>query len=331
MSDLLGRWIPGLDPILGTFTLPFWTAGALAALFVVFCMLAFDRAGRDGVIGWTSRAVLVLAGVAATWFVLDGKMRQETGADRRTLEARASSLAARATMPGSPLACLDGAAGETVEGSCERALFATPEAAAAAVSYVAIQLDLLADASEFVRRGGGGLGAMIAALRRPIEADRYGLVAHVLATRDGCTLDQCPAVALLQDAQRVNTNLRRRAYEFYIARHAANWPTASSPPVAQSAPSSMPGLKPAATAFAPRPPGPDVFFPSSDSIPPVHIMTAEPTGPPETTGTAPRPPAPPPRRAPQAAPQPKQAPQTSKQAPIDLNAAARPGLPPAPQ
>ena len=154
MSDLLGRWIPGLDPMAGTFTLPFWTAGALAALFVVFCMLAFDRAGRDGVIGWTSRAVLVLAGVAATWFVLDGKIRQETGADRRALEARASSLAARATMPGSPLACLDGAAGETVEGSCERALFATPEAAAAAVSYVATQLDLLADASEFVRRGG---------------------------------------------------------------------------------------------------------------------------------------------------------------------------------
>src|SRR5262245_10627483 len=200
MSDLLGRWIPGLDPIMGTLTLPLWTAGALAALFIVFCIIAFDRAGRDGVIGWTSRAVLVLAGVAVTWFVLDGKMRQETGADRRALEARASSLAARATVPGSPLACLNGAVGETVEGSCERALFATPEAAAAAVSYVAAQFDLLSDASEFVRRNGGDLESMVAAVRRPVEADRYGLVAQVLATRDGCTIDQCPALAVLHDA-----------------------------------------------------------------------------------------------------------------------------------
>src|SRR5687767_13989458 len=134
MSETFGRWIPGLDPIAGSFTLPFWTAGALAALFVVFCILAFDRAGRDGLVSWISRAALILIGVAFTWFMLATSMRQEAGADRRALETRASMLASRATIPGLPLACLEGAAGETVEASCERALFATPETTAAAVS-----------------------------------------------------------------------------------------------------------------------------------------------------------------------------------------------------
>ena len=51
MSDSLGSWIPGLDPLTGTLTLPLWAAGALAALFVVFCVLAFSRAGREGMVG----------------------------------------------------------------------------------------------------------------------------------------------------------------------------------------------------------------------------------------------------------------------------------------
>src|SRR5262245_4732922 len=153
MSDALGRFIPGFDPLTGTFTLPLWTAGALAALFAVFCMLAFDRAGRDGLVGGVARVALVLVGVCAAWLALAGGCRQDATAERRSLTERVGALAARATMPGSPLACLDGTAGETVEAACERALFATPEATAAAVSYVAAQVDLLADASEAARRG----------------------------------------------------------------------------------------------------------------------------------------------------------------------------------
>jgi hypothetical protein len=323
MSDLLGRLIPGLDPLAGTFTLPIWTAGALAALFVVFCMLAFDRAGREGLIGALARFSLVLIGVAVTWFVLAA--RQDAGADRRALAARVSTLAVRATAPGSPLACLDANAGDAVVRACERALFWTPEAAAAAVSYVAAQLDLFSDLSALVRRGDAGAESMLAALRRSIEADRFGLVAHVLATRDGCTVEQCPATALMRDAKRVNDNLAQRAYELYVARYAAAWPVASPRPVAQGMPSVAPGLPPSASAFAARPPGPDVFFPSAASIPPVNIMTAEPPAEPETTGSAPaRTPTPPPRRAAPAAPQ-------SKAPPMDLNAAARGAAAPAAQ
>jgi hypothetical protein len=327
MSDPFGGWIPGLDPVTGTLSLPLWAAGALTALFVVFCALAFGRAGREGIVGGVARIALVLVGVVVTWFFLEGTTRQDAAAERRALEARAGVLATRATMPGSPLACLDAMAGDAVEGACERTLFATPEAMASAVSYVAEKLNLFADVSDFASRGNADLEPLLASLRRGIETDRYGLVAHVLATRDGCTTEQCPALAMMRDAQRLNANLAQRTYDSYVTRHSSVWPASAPRPVANAAPGAIPGASPlpaGASAFAspgsPRT-GPELFFPSSDSIPPVNIMTAEPSGPPETTGSAPT--RTPPRR-------PAQKDQPKQQAPIDLNAAAR-GAPPAPQ
>ncbi len=329
MSDLIGRWIPGLDPLTGTLALPLWAAGALAALFVVFCVLAFSRSGRDGAIGSVARIALVLVGAVVAWFFLEGTTKQDTAAERRALEVRSGALATRATMPGSPLACIDAMAGDAVESSCERTLFATPEAMAAAVSYAAAQVSLFADVSAFVNRGNSGMAPLLASLRRAIETDRYGLVAHVLATRDGCTADQCPALALMSDASRVTNNLSQSTYDLYVARYSAVWPApaANAPPVA--AIPGMPGAQPAlagtSTLVPPGTPRPDLFFPSSESIPPVNIMTAEPAAQPESTGSTP--PARTPPRRPQSAPQPKQA--QPKQAPIDLNAAG--GAPPAPQ
>ena len=43
---------------------------------------------------------------------------------------------ARAIAPGSALSCLDEMAGEAVEAACEKGVFASPEAVAAAVKYV---------------------------------------------------------------------------------------------------------------------------------------------------------------------------------------------------
>ena len=330
MSDPLGSWIPGLDPLTGTVALPLWAAGALTALFVVFCALAFSRAGRDGALGGVARIALVLVGAVFAWFFLEGTTRQNTGAERRALETRAGVLATRATMPGSPLACLDAMAGDAVERSCERTLFATPEAMASAVSYVAAQLDLFADISKFVKRGNAELGPLLSSLRRAVESDRYGLVAHVLATRDGCTAEKCPALAVMRDARRLNDNLAQRTYDFYVVRHSAVWPATTPGPTASATPPAAAGpgaplpqnTSALASPAAPRPSANgELFFPSSDSIPPVNIMTAEPDrGPPETTGSAP--PRTPPKRPAQKDQQPKQAP------PIDLNAAAR-GAPPA--
>jgi hypothetical protein len=340
MTDPLGGWssrIFALDPSTGSLMLPLWLAGALAALFVVACAIAVSRVVRDGMTGGIGRVALVVVGAAAlAWLSLQGK--QDAVAERHAVEARADTLATRATMPGSPLACLDAMAGDAVEASCEQTLFASPAAMASAVSYVAAQLSLFADVSKLVKRGHSELEPLLASLRRAIESDRYGLVAHVLATRDGCTSSQCPALALMRDAQRVSGNLTQGTYDLYVTRHSGAWQTPATGPVATvapAAPGSMPGapgaaqpLPPGTSAFAsPGSPrtsatGAELFFPTSETIPPVNIMTAEPAAQPETTGSAP--PRTPPRRPAQKDQHSKQAP-----APIDLNAAAR-GAPPAP-
>jgi hypothetical protein len=205
---------------------------------------------------------------------------RDIGADRRALDARVTELTARAIAPGSALACLDAAAGAAVEGACEKALFATPEATAAAVSYVSAQLALLADASAHAQRD-SSYANLVAQLRRAAETDRFGIVAHVLSAREGCSAQRCDAFALLGDTSHVTSNITDHTYESYVERYAANWPAASTSPLASGASPTGPVTASNATpgALPLKPPGPDVFFPSADSIPPVNIMTAEPPAP----------------------------------------------------
>src|SRR3954447_11219149 len=292
MSGFLGRF----SLLESVAAMPVWMAGAVAAVIVVLCLLAFSGTGRERMLGGIGRGGLILLGVAITWLLLDGSARRDLAIERRALDGRANELMVRAIMPGSALACLNGIAGEAVEASCEKALFATPEATAAATSFVSAQLALLADASAFARLDSSFTG-LPAQLRRSAELDRYGIVAHVLAARDACTADQCATFALLNDASRVSTNLAEQRYDLYIAHYAAGWPAAAEVPVAGRAPSSPPpalasaptAVPGAAPAVGLRVPGPDVFFPSASSIPPVNIMNAEPPAASETTGATPAP------------------------------------------
>jgi hypothetical protein len=189
-------------------------------------------------------------------------------------------------------------------------VFATPEATAAAVSYVSAQLSLLSWAGERARRAGPGAGpsaprsstlsARTAQLRRAIEADRFGIAAHVLAVRDGCTADRCGAFALLQDTSRISANLVERPFDAQVKRYAASWPAAGTKPVA----SNVAPVTPAAPGAATKLPG-NLYFPSASSIPPVNIMTAEPapataqSRPPASSSPAPARPAPTPLSPPQ--------------------------------
>src|SRR5262249_13395331 len=271
------------------------------------------------------------------------------------LDARIAELAARALAPGSALACLDGTAGETVESSCEKAVFATPEATAIAASYVAAQLSLLADANDYARRAGSDVPAL-ANLRHALELDRFGLAARVLAVRDGCTSQKCRALALLSNPGRIKANLDAGTYDLYVIRHLANWPAvpgapnavnpAAVPasasteiPVARAAPEQQPASGgPIPVAGSPmRMPLAKLFFPSSESIPAINIMNAEPnTGEPKTAPSAAATPTPPRKpianstansTSPAHPPPPaRQAPPPSQQRPpVDLNAAAQAG------
>lgn len=285
----------------GILALPMWAAGTLAAVAVACCLIAFRRAGYEGLTGTVARVALVLIGAAATWLMFGASPARDISADRRALDARVTELTARAIAPGSALACLDAAAGAAVEGACEKALFATPEATAAAVSYVSAQLALLADASEHAQRD-ATYATLVAQLRRAAETDRFGIVAHVLAAREGCTAEQCDAFALLENTARVSANITDRTYESYVERYVAGWPASSAHPVASTTPAGPVTASNAVPGLPLKPPGPDVFFPSAASIPPVNIMTAEPPAAPPvthqaTTGSGARAAKPPARKA----------------------------------
>jgi len=257
-------------------------------VLVLACALPLVRGRGEG--ASVAVAILVLILALAGWWARDHFARRDLAAAQRALDARGFELATRAFMPGSALGCLDAIAGETVEAACEKVLFATPEAAAAAVSYVAAQLSLLASARELGRHGETAPGML--ALRRALEADRFGVVAHVLAVRDGCAPDQCSAFAWLGDTTRIKVNLAERPFDARINTYAASWPAAGGRALASTPPSPAPS----AAAKVPN----NLYFPSATSIPPVNIMTAEPPPaqrPPQaTTGAAESTPPTPPRR-----------------------------------
>ena len=280
MSGFAEPWIPGFDPATGALVLPLWSVAAIASSLLAACVLILRRAGRDGIIGPLRRVGLLLAGAAAAGLALNAISAGGSAAQRRALDARLLELTTHAVMPGSALACLDATAGELVEASCEKALFASPEATAASVSYVTAQLALLADGKAYERRSGVNYEAALAGLRHAIETDRFGIVAHVLADRDGCRPDRCPTFALLRNARRLSENLTQRKYETYVMRHADEWQQSALSLVAANSPSASPAPPTAPNPPSGKPNG--LYFPSSASIPPVSIMSAEPSGPAQT-------------------------------------------------
>ena len=289
--------------------------GALAALLAVLAVLAFRRSGVARRL-LVPIAVLVIVGLGLT-AVLDRLAQNERAAERRSLNERAAQLTAQALAPGSALACLDAAAGEAVENACEQAVFSGPRKTAAAVAYMAARLTLLADGLDFARREDPDFAAHLAGLRRAIELDRYGIAAHVLAVRDGCTAERCAAFALLGDTNVLKSNLKAQVFDQYVSRYAGGWnqsepknePVAAAPPQAAA-----PVARAAGPAGAPLAKGYD--FPSAASIPPVSIMNPEPPlskeaadaraaqTPAEGQGSVPAPPKRPPPQREQAAPLP---------------------------
>ena len=242
---------------------------------------------------WSALAVPVAAAFAAT-AVLFGLGLSSGGTDRRageSAEARAAALAAHALAPGSVLPCLLGESGEAIANACEKRLFAAPETVAQAVAYVESQLAVLTVAG---RAGVGGDAPLVAALRRQLAADRYGLAAHVLVARYGCQEAVCAAFALFDDTGAIRANMASNRFSALVGRHSSAWaaglvqppgvanptvpdlssfgiPARPQPPENQAAAPAQPEMEPAATSAVP-----DVDFPSADSIPPVSIMDAEP-------------------------------------------------------
>jgi hypothetical protein len=270
VACLLGYFLPQ-DVRSRALRAGFLIAGAGVGAIVAWALLDY---APPGVLSFEQRSLERLG--VGTKLLFDSIPSSESSAERRSLEVRAQQLNAQAVAPGSPLACLDALAGEAVEAVCEKELFASAGSVAAAASFVAHRFELLAAVIAYDKRRPAEIDGLLWQLRRSLEADRFGFVAHVLALRDGCTPEICRALALLDDPRRVRANLSDQAFDHYIERYAEIWakPPNGSHEVADGAvvgaiqPSKPPSHKIA-----------DIDFPTPDSIPAVSIMAAEPPGP----------------------------------------------------
>jgi hypothetical protein len=253
---------------IGTSALKLWLAVGSAVFLVSFYLLVY--ALPQYVISRGVRAAFVILGgglgAVMAWALLDST---PSGPERRSLELRAEQLNAHALAPGSALACLDPLSGGAVEAACEKVVFASPANVAAATSFVADRLDLLAALLAYGKRGAANVDDLVKPLRRTLEADRFGFLAHVLAVRDGCSGQGCKALALLNDSARVRANLSVQTFDRYVEHYAEVWAKPAETPVAD------------AVQLIPQPPHKmvNIDFPTAASIPAVSIMNPEPTGP----------------------------------------------------
>ncbi len=277
-----GALLERIEAMWASPALGMWAMVAAAVIVAIVLFVIVLKADRSLANGALAIITLLALGVASAALMRD----------------KPAATAAASAVPGmavgqSALACLDGLAGERVETVCEKALFASANSTAAAVSYTAAQISRL---PAVVAQAGPELGQM----RRVLERDRYGLVAQVLTVREGCTPEACETYRYLVNTSQISANMTGRAFETLVARYADAW--GDAPQMASAPPAAAP------VSAAPRPT--TIEFPTSASIPQVDIMSSpEPRRgsepPPIVTVT--QPPAAPPRAAAVApAPQPHQ-------------------------
>ena len=171
------------------------------------------------------RIAIVAIAVYAGWFYLQRSTQQDHVAERRALDERAVALMARAISPGSALSCLVMSSParrwrSRAKGRCSP----VPEAVASAVSTTSPRSSRCSPtASAYARRFEPAYAAELVPLRTALELDRFGIVAHVLAGRDGCSVEKVrfadpdrltramcsPTCAAAPFEEQVTANIRR--------------------------------------------------------------------------------------------------------------------------
>lgn len=291
-------WASSIDNFWQSANLPMWLTIAAAGFFAIVLLITLFRTERSVANGALTVITLLAIGIAVT------AMMRAAGSSGSSVKP-AGQL--NASLPA--LACLDGLAGESVEAACEKVLFASADSVAAGVSYTAAQVTRLA-AFGNAAAANKAITPELNALRRTIERDRYGLVAQVLKTREGCTLTaSCPFFQSLTNSGQISSNMSENLYDGFVTRYAASW---NAPPALAAGTA----IAPIAALGTVPPPGKPVSgdFPSAASIPPINIMTPEPSA--QGSQTERRPPepgaSPPPRSAPAAVINPQPAPTAAK-------------------
>ena len=252
-------WANTLDQMWRSPAIPMWLTVAAAGFFAVIVLITLLRAEKSVANGALTVITLLAVGIA----LAATTSGFGSGSSGGTEDSRSSSTMA----PNLPaLACVDDLAGEVVLTACEKAVFASPEATAAALSYAARQITRLSGFGD-VAAANRNMTPEIEALRRSVENDRYGLMAEVLLVREHCTPSDCTAFKSLTDSRHISANIGERTYDSLIARYSAVWNTPPAP-VGASVAALIPGVPTGKPTNA--------EFPSAASTPPVSIMTPEP-------------------------------------------------------
>jgi len=250
-------WATSLDQLWRSPAFPMWLTLAAAGFFGVIVLITLLKAEKSVANGALTVITLLAVGIAVA-ATIRGFGPGGRGGSNEAQFSRSMS----ASLPA--LSCIDDLAGETVLMACEKALFGSPDAAAAALSYAASQVTRLTAAGD-VAAANQRMTPELQALRRAVERDRYGLVAYALAARDHCTPSDCAAFRSMADHTQISANMDQRVYEGLITRYAPSWNApASAAPVAALPPSTPVG----------KPTNAD--FPTAASTPAVSIMTPEP-------------------------------------------------------
>ncbi len=298
-----GAWPTSLDQIWRSAAFPMWLTLAAAGFFGLLMLITLVRAEKSVANGALTVIALLAIGIAVAATIRSGpaNMRSTSGEVRTASEP----------TPALPsLSCLDDLAGDVVLGVCEKAVFASADSTAAAVSYVAAQISRLTSYGD-AASAAKVMTPELEALRRSIEHDRYGIVAQVLQVRDHCSPTECAVFRSLTDNHQIITNMDEHLYEGLVNRHAARWTAAP-----QVTASTAPGMG-ALAAYPPSMPTgkpTTMDFPSANSIPPVSIMSAEPPRREQSPATA---------AAPAARPAPSSSPASAAAAPAGKKSAAK--------
>jgi hypothetical protein len=277
-------WATSLDQLWRSPAFPMWLTLAAAGFFGVIVLITLLKAEKSVANGALTVITLLAVGIAVAATIRGFGPGGRGGSGEIQFSRSSASLPA--------LSCIDDLAGETVLMACEKALFGSPDAAAAALSYAASQITRLTAAGD-VAAANQRMTPELQALRRAVERDRYGLMAYALAARDHCTPSDCAAFRSIVDHTQISANMDERVYEGLVTRYAPSWNVPASAAAVAALPPSTPVGKPT-----------NADFPSAASTPPVSIMTPEPG---TTPPSAPRPavanaPMPSPRPAAAAAP-----------------------------
>ena len=274
-------WASTLDQLWRSPAFPMWLTLAAAGFFAVIVLITLLRAEKSVANGALTVITLLAVGIALA------ATTRGFGLSSTGTAGDGASLTTTASMPA--LACVDDLAGEAVLTACEKAVFGSPEATAAALSYAARQITRLMAFGDVVSAN-KNMTPGLEALRRAVEHDRYGLMAQVLVVRDHCTPSDCAAFKSLADLSRIAANIEERTYEGIVARYSALW---NAPVAAASAVAGVAPLIPGVPTGKPT----NAEFPSASSTPPVSIMTAEPSTGSASRATAAATPASPPKPA----------------------------------